>query len=49
VAYIYYRKLFAKIKRLPATRILSERVRVPNRQKLALLATTYVRHRVNVL
>ncbi|MDX2063793.1 MAG: phytoene/squalene synthase family protein [Bacteroidia bacterium] len=49
VAYIYYRKLFAKIKRLPHTRMLSERVRVPNRQKLALLATTYVRHQVNAL
>lgn len=49
VAYIYYRKLFAKIRQLPATRILEERIRVPNRQKLALLATTYVRHRVNAL
>lgn len=49
VAYIYYRKLFAKIRRLPAKQILEARVRVPNRQKLALLATTYVRHRVNAL
>lgn len=49
VAYIYYRKLFGKIRRLPASRILKERVRVPNRQKLALLATTFVRHQAGAL
>jgi phytoene synthase len=49
LAYIYYQTLFNKIKQLSATRIQSERVRVPNPQKFALLAQTYVKYRLNVL
>lgn len=49
LAYIYYQTLFNKIKQLSATRIQSERVRVPNPQKLALLAQTYLKYRLNVL
>ena len=49
LAYIYYQTLFNKIKRLPASRIQNERVRVPNPQKFALLAQTYVKYRLNVL
>lgn len=49
LAYIYYRTLFDKIKRLPATRIQESRVRVPDGKKIALLAQTYVKFRVNAL
>ncbi|MFD2936053.1 phytoene/squalene synthase family protein [Spirosoma flavum] len=49
LAYIYYQTLFNKIKQLSAARIQSERVRVPNPQKLALLAQTYLKYRLNVL
>ncbi len=49
LAYVYYQALFNKIKRLPASRVQSERVRVPNPQKFALLAQTYVKYRLNVL
>lgn len=49
LAYMYYQTLFNKIKRLPASRIQNERVRVPNPQKLALLAQTYLKYRLNVL
>jgi 15-cis-phytoene synthase len=49
LAYTYYLKLFAKIKRLPASRIQNERIRVPDRQKFALLAGTYLKHRLNVI
>lgn len=49
LAYIYYQTLFNKIKRLPASRVQNERVRVPNPQKFALLAQTYVKYRLNVL
>ncbi|MCX6214821.1 phytoene/squalene synthase family protein [Spirosoma sp.] len=49
LAYIYYQTLFNKIKQLSATRIQRERVRVPNPQKFALLAQTYVKYRLNVL
>lgn len=49
LAYVYYQTLFNKIKRLPASRVQNERVRVPNPQKFALLAQTYVKYRLNVL
>jgi 15-cis-phytoene synthase len=49
LAYTYYLKLFGKIKRLPASRIQNERVRVPDRQKFALLAGTYLKYRLNVI
>lgn len=49
VAYIYYRKLFNKIKSLKPERILEERIRIPNSQKVALFASSYVRHSLNLL
>ncbi|MBD2756260.1 phytoene/squalene synthase family protein [Spirosoma validum] len=49
LAYIYYQTLFNKIKRLPASRIQNERVRVPNPQKIALLAQTYVKYQLNYI
>lgn len=49
LAYIYYLKLFQKIQHLPAARILSERVRVPDNTKLALLVGSYLRYRFNTI
>lgn len=49
LAYAYYQTLFNKIKQLPASRIQNERIRVPNPQKFALLAQTYVKFRLNVI
>jgi phytoene/squalene synthetase len=49
LAYMYYQTLFNKIKQLPASQIQTERIRVPNPQKLALLAQTYVKYRLNVI
>ena len=49
LAYIYYLKLFCKIKNLPASRIQEARVRVPDPQKLVLLAKTMVQYRLNLL
>lgn len=49
LAYIYYRKLFRKIKDLPATRILKERVRVPDNTKIALLLGSYLKYRFNTI
>jgi phytoene synthase len=43
---VYYLKLFYKIKKLPASRILGERVRVPNNTKLLLLLGSYFRYRL---
>lgn len=41
VAYLYYQKLFDKIKGLPAETITHERIRIPNAKKLSLLIGTY--------
>lgn len=49
LAYIYYLKLFHKIKNLPADRIMNERIRIPDSNKLALLTKTYFMHRLNFI
>ena len=49
LAYIYYYKLFKKIKNTPAKVILNERVRIPNNRKVGLLLASYVRHNLNML
>jgi phytoene/squalene synthetase len=49
LAYTYYKTLFEKIKALPVARIQNERIRVPNPQKIALLAQTYLKWRLNVI
>ena len=47
LAYVYYLKLFYKIRQLPAARILGERVRVPDNTKLLLLMGSYFRYRLS--
>lgn len=49
VAYIYYFKLFNKIKSTPTEVILNERVRIPNSKKVRILLSSYVRHNLNLL
>jgi phytoene/squalene synthetase len=49
LAYIYYYKLFHKIKQLPAQVILKERVRISNKRKYSLVVTGYMRHSFNIL
>jgi phytoene synthase len=49
VAYIYYRSLFNKIKKLNAAHIMEERIRIPNPQKVALFAGSYLRNSFNLL
>lgn len=41
VAYLYYQKLFDKIKGLPAETITQQRIRIPNARKISLLLGTY--------
>ncbi|MCB9256728.1 MAG: phytoene/squalene synthase family protein [Chitinophagales bacterium] len=43
LAYKYYLKLFAKIQKAPASAILKTRFRVPDSEKLYVLASTYFR------
>src|SRR5688572_24468940 len=49
LAYVYYRKLLRKIQAMPATKIMNERVRVPDNTKLALLIGSYVKYRLNTI
>ncbi|MEL6557210.1 MAG: phytoene/squalene synthase family protein [Bacteroidota bacterium] len=49
IAYIYYQKLFKKITKLPASKVLSERIRIPDTRKLAILTKTYFMHRLNFM
>ena len=44
-AYIYYLKLLEKIERTTAVDILESRVRIPNSQKIALLAQSFVKEK----
>ncbi|MEM7550721.1 MAG: phytoene/squalene synthase family protein [Bacteroidota bacterium] len=41
VAYVYYYALFEKIRNTPPSRILEERIRIPNFKKILLLARSY--------
>jgi phytoene/squalene synthetase len=49
MAYRYYNKLLNKLRRLPSLEIKNSRVRVPNYQKVGLLARSYVRYRLNLV
>jgi phytoene/squalene synthetase len=42
LAYRYYYNLFLKIKTIPSSRVLAERIRIPNSNKLALLVESMV-------
>lgn len=49
LAYVYYQRLFNKIKGLKPDTIKNERVRVPNGKKMLLLLQSYFRYRLNIL
>lgn len=48
-AYKYYLKLLNKLKNTNTLKIKSTRIRVPNYQKINVLARSYVRYRLNIL
>ncbi len=49
LAYQYYLRLLSRISRVPATRIMEARIRVPDNQKLALWVKTYFQHQLNFI
>lgn len=49
MAYIYYYKLFKKIKETPAYIVLNERVRIPDNKKYRLFVFSYLRHSLNMV
>ena len=49
VAYVYYYALFKKIKNTPPERVMNQRIRIRNRQKLSILAYSYVKHQLKLI
>lgn len=49
LAYRYYLSLFKKIKSTPAQKILRERIRIPDSQKLSVMMHSYVRYKIAML
>ena len=49
LAYTYYKKLFYKIKRSSAEKIMEQRFRISNSQKFLLMFDSLIRHKMNVL
>lgn len=48
-AYVYYKKLLKKLKNTPPIKIRESRIRVPDYQKLGLLAKCYLDYRFNFI
>lgn len=48
-AYVYYKKLLTKLKNTPSTEIKNTRIRVPDYEKIGLLAKCYVSYRLNFI
>ena len=46
LAYKYYRSLFKKIKQTPAQKIMQDRVRIHNTQKISLMMTSYLQYKL---
>lgn len=49
LAYVYYTKLFKKIKNVQASRVKEERIRVPDTRKVMLLFSSALRNSLNLL
>jgi len=48
-AYVYYKKLLSKLKNTPPLEIKTTRIRVPDYQKVTLLAKCYLDYRFNII
>ena len=49
IAYIYYRKLFSKISRLPASTVLQQRIRVSDTRKMSLFVQAMLKQRLKAI
>lgn len=49
LAYIYYYNLFRKIKSLPSSKVMEERIRIPNTDKVALMIQSMVKNQLNLI
>lgn len=49
LSYVYFYKLFRKIRRLPAGEVRKKRIRISDARKYLLLASTYFKYRLNLI
>lgn len=49
LAYIYYKELLTKIKRLSAERVMKDRIRISNSHKFGLMFDSMIRYKINAL
>ena len=49
LAYIYYKKLFQKIKSVKAEQIMNKRIRISNGRKIGLMLDSMIRYKINIL
>jgi 15-cis-phytoene synthase len=49
VAYVYFYALFKKVRKVSAQRLLRKRIRVPDPEKYALLVSSYMKDKMNML
>ena len=49
LAYVYYRSLFKKIKKVPAQRILNQRIRINNGRKLGLMVNSLLECKMRLI
>lgn len=49
LAYVYYKKLFNKIKRSTAEKVMSERIRISNAHKFGLMLDAVIRYKTNTI
>ena len=49
IAYRYYNKLLKKIKKTSSEKIINNRIRIHNFQKLFVIARSYVKYQLNLI
>ena len=49
IAYVYYNALFKKIQSTKPNKVLDARIRIPNNQKYAIVLSSYVKYRLNLI
>lgn len=49
LAYVYYRSLFNKIKKISAQRVMQERIRISDTQKIGLMFHSLIRYHMSML
>jgi len=49
MAYVYYYSLFKKIKNVKPAHVINTRIRIPDNQKYAIMLSSYVKYRLNLI